>query len=74
MHTFMTDNVIFHYNSDFSGNVIVTDKKSLLGDTMEIPAQDFLKFVADAYVRPKLITCIEQTPAEDLLINLINQD
>jgi len=74
MHTFMTDNVIFHYNSDFSGNVVVTYRKALLSDTIEIPAQDFLKFVADAYVRPKLISCIEQTPAEDLLINLINQE
>ena len=76
MQTFKTDNLIFQYNEDFSGEIVITnntpsDGRQLLSKWTSIPAEDLLVFLAEAYVRPKMLSAIEQTPPLDLLLNQI---
>lgn len=67
MNSFDTDNFTFHYYPNFSGDVLIENHQD--GLTMCVPGDDLLQFIADAYVRPKMISAIEQTPAPDLLMN-----
>ena len=67
---FTTDSFTFYYNENFEGDITIECHQISDGAaTMRIPGADLLQFVADAYVRPKMISAIEQTPASDLLMN-----
>jgi len=58
----------FQYNlSDtYKGMVVI---HSILGEEIEVSMEDLVEFMAEAYVRPRLIRCINGTSAEDLLLN-----
>lgn len=74
MKTFNGETVVFEYNEDFSGNVIIRNKNSLSCDNcaVVIPSNDILAFVAEAYVRPSLIKSIQITKPNDLLLNQLD--
>jgi hypothetical protein len=59
----------FLYNKNLAGVVIV---QSILGDEIEVDGDDLLTFVAEAYVRPRLIKCVEETDAKELLLNQLD--
>jgi hypothetical protein len=64
MHTFTRGNVRIHYNSDFSGDAVVTVAGS---DTeMEVPCSALLAFAAEA-VRRERISAIEDEEPHELL-------
>ena len=56
----------FMYNKDLAGIVMIQD---IQGNEVEVDGEDLLTFIAESYVRPKLIQSIEETPPEDLLLN-----
>lgn len=64
MHSFNTDEVNISYNSDFSGNIKIVDKKS---NEVEITARVILNFVAFCYVRPMRIAKLENATAHEVL-------
>lgn len=63
MMSYKAEETIFHYNSDFSGYVVVTKNKK----QFQIPGQDILEFVAYCYVQPEKIKKTEETNYKDLL-------
>ena len=69
--TFQYENESGDKVKDFKGNIII---HSILGEEVEVDAEDIIEFIAEQYVRPKLIKCIEQTPSKDLLLNQLNAD
>lgn len=65
MHTFKgQDGVIFKYNSDLSGDVIVMVES---GKVVNILGSDLVRFVAQCYVAPKKIAQLEQATADEIL-------
>lgn len=65
MHTYAAaHDTVFHYNSDFSGEVILQRQ----GTTLQIPATDLLDFVAYCYVMQQRIAHIEQMDRDALLL------
>lgn len=55
--------IYFHYNGDFSGDVVInSDNKEL-----EIPAKAILEFIAYSYVLGKKIENLEEMDYEELL-------
>jgi hypothetical protein len=68
MHSFGANKgTIFHFNSDFSGNVIIRDNVEE-GKEIEIPGEDILEFVAYCYVQNKKIGKLENATVDELLI------
>jgi len=65
MHSFDGHGCTFHYNSDFSGEIVIHNIK----DDKEIfvDGEDLLKFVAYCYIQGKRIEEIEQMTYKDLL-------
>jgi hypothetical protein len=63
MHHFSSNKAGFIFNSDFSGNVTITAD----GKSVELPAEDILKFVAYYFVMPKQIAKVEQQSVHGLL-------
>ena len=59
----------FLYNPDLAGIVIIQD---IQGNEVEIDGMDLLTFVAESYVRPKLMKCVEETSVKDLLLNQLD--
>ena len=80
MHTFNGKNgTVFHYNSDFSGEVLITRPKLVPdscyvrhlptikpADAVEINGDDILSFVAE-YARRQRITALEQADDSEIL-------
>lgn len=64
MHTFKTDKTVIHYNSDMSGNVVLTNKET--GNEIEIPCSDLLDFVA-AYIKVRKISNLENMTTIEIL-------
>jgi hypothetical protein len=60
----------FHYNSDFSGDVIVVDKD---GHEFYIPGKDILEFVAYGYVLKEKMHQIETMGWREMLSCLTRQ-
>jgi hypothetical protein len=56
--------IIFNYNSDFSGDVIIKDTNN---DEVKVEGSDILEFVAFCYVQGKKIEMLEQAAYEELL-------
>jgi hypothetical protein len=68
MHSYRAkDGSAFHFNSDFSGDIIVYAPN---GEMVEIPAQDILDFVAQEYVLPARIRELEQTKTDEILLGI----
>lgn len=65
MHRASYDGVTFNFNSDFSGNLIITRG----GKEFEIPASAILKLAAYNYVAENKIREIESTGWKQLLGN-----
>ena len=66
MHTYLaTGGTLFHYNSDFSGdvNIIITGGEEII----KISGRDILELVAYGYIRPKNIAAIEDKNWMELL-------
>lgn len=59
----------FLYNKNLAGIVIIND---IQGGEVEVSSEDLIAFMAEAYVKPKLIKSIEETPPEDLLLNQLS--
>lgn len=64
MHTYEGSKSIFNYNTDLSGDVVITD--ALLHE-VTIPGEDLIDFVAYCYVLQKKIEKLEQTDSIELL-------
>jgi len=61
MHTLQaSDGTRFHYNSDFSGDVIV----EVAGSEWRVPGDALLELVARAYVVPARISLLEDLGAD----------
>lgn len=66
MHTHEAQKFRFHYDGDFSGDVICVNKAT--SKETIIPAEDLLELVAVAYVLPNKIEVLEQATTEQLLL------
>lgn len=65
MHTYKSDNgTIFNFNSDFSGEVIITNSKK---ESIEVNGDDILEFVSEEFIKQKIISSIEQMSILDSL-------
>lgn len=65
MHTKQTNGgILWHYNSDLSGDVHIVFPE---GGEVRINGDDILEFVAEAFVRPELVSEIEDMDWFDLL-------
>ncbi len=65
VHSFPGKNkTLFHFNSDFSGNVDIVLAN---GNRIQIPAKDILEFVAFNYVVNERIAKLENMSFMDLL-------
>jgi len=59
MHTYIAArNTIFHYNSDFSGDILV--HVDGYEEPYQIPAQALLEFVFETFVKNTLVGRIEE--------------
>lgn len=69
MHSYISKDktVTFHYNADFSGNVIMFKSG---GESIEVSGESLLQFVAYCYVIPKRISIIEDMDYLDALSNI----
>ncbi len=56
----------FLYNKNLDGIVIIND---IQGGEIEVSGEDLIIFLAEAYIKPKLIQSIEETTPKDLLLN-----
>lgn len=56
----------FLYNKNLAGIVIIND---IQGGEVEISGEDLIAFMAEAYVKPKMIKAIEETNPKDILLN-----
>jgi hypothetical protein len=70
--TYKSGDIIFNYNSDFSGDVEVTNTQDQDGTVTLIPGAAILEFVTEAYIKAELISNIEQMGTEQLL-NMITK-
>lgn len=68
MSTFKTGTAIFDFADDFSGSMIITEKRCP-ERIIEIDAKDLLEFVAQKYVKPRIIASIENASIDDLLVS-----
>lgn len=64
MHTFKTDNIRIHHNSDMSGMVIVMRIDS--GQSIEVQGEDLIEFVA-GWARRQKIGKLEELSANEVL-------
>ena len=62
-HTFETKGVIFIFNSDFSGDVLIVSHELRLS----VPAEAILEFVAEKYIKRELLGQIEDAEWEEIL-------
>jgi len=71
MHSLSTKNVRFHFNGDFSGNVLITVSKDKVEPAddghlfVEVPFQDLKEFVME-HLRDKFIGQLEMMSAEEV--------
>ena len=56
MHTYKTeDGFIFHYNSDFSGDVKITRVfGGIVQHVSKLPGKSLVQFIVGAYIIPRL--------------------
>lgn len=64
MHTFDGNSCNIHYNSDFSGEVIICNKND--STEVHVDTQDLIDFVAE-YVRSKRVNRLENMDSDDIL-------
>ena len=65
MHTYNSkNNIAFHHNSDFSGEVIIQNEE---GKEFHVQGADILAFVAYCYILPEKISRLEDMNFCDLL-------
>lgn len=57
---------MFHYNSDMSGNVLITNVYNEKYQFVEISGSDILEFVAE-FIRSKKISQLEQMNTKEIL-------
>lgn len=66
MHTYKTDdNIIFHYNSDFSGDINIFN--NFTDEDILIKGNSLIEFIVECYIRPALISKFEQIDFNKLL-------
>jgi hypothetical protein len=65
MHTHRAQSVTFNFNSDFSGEVIITPKAG--GESLSVLGTDLLNFIAQEYIMPARIKRIEESSTLQLL-------
>lgn len=63
MHTFHGSKAIICYNSDMSGDCVITDDN---GQSVEVPCEDILRFVGE-HIKSNMISAIEQMDDLDVL-------
>lgn len=68
MSTFKTATAIFDFADDFSGSMLITEKRCP-EKIIEIDAKDLLEFIAQSYVKPRVISGIQQASIDDLLLS-----
>ena len=66
MHTFEHDGVVFNYNADMSGDVIIWREGQKPRMNLLVPASALVAFVAD-YVRRERISAIEDASDIEML-------
>ena len=65
MHHYEDDNISGNYNSDFSGDIGITNRDT--GDFIEIDGKSLLDFVFESYIQPIRIARIEQQSIDEFL-------
>jgi hypothetical protein len=65
MHTFIGTNCSFAYNGDFSGEVIIRDRKT--GVEVVVSTDDIAEFIVEALIKPRRIEKLEQASWEEVL-------
>ena len=69
MHAYQATETTFHYNSDFSGEVVAINK--LTGKESRLHGEDILRFVALCYVAQRKIEQIEKADWCELLSDVL---
>lgn len=65
MHSYQKGSFVAHFNSDFSGDVIL---RKDFGEEISIPGQFLLELVAYGFVLPNKIAALEDMDAHSLLL------
>ena len=65
MHSFHGKKHNYFFNGDFSGEIHIVNQKT--GETTIVEAEDILNLVAEHYVKPNIISKIEDMDYKDLL-------
>lgn len=67
MHTYKADGgTVFNYNSDFSGDVRISEKGS--EHIIAVKGEDLIDFIAYCFVVPKRIAALEDASSESALL------
>ena len=66
MKSYRMSEVVFNYNDDFSGNIIITNN---YGDSIEVPGEELLQFVAMAHVLPRKMEELEEKSVDEILFS-----
>lgn len=68
MHTYEIDGVLFHYNSDMSGNVLIVNKNSK--EELEVNGEAILSFIAN-YIRDRKVSRLDNMTTKEILEEII---
>ncbi len=65
MHHYKDENISVNYNSDFSGDIYLTNRST--GDVVEVNGKSLVDFVFESYIKSELINHIEQQSIDEFL-------
>lgn len=68
MHTYEIDGILFHYNSDMSGNVLIVNKNSK--EELEVNGEAILSFIAN-YIRDRKVSRLDNMTTKEILEEII---
>ena len=68
MHTHEGATHTYHFNSDFSGEIVIMSKDKENPKTIKIPAEEILELVAHRYILPERQARLEHASTKDLLL------
>lgn len=79
METYKGKTCFIHYPENLVGEIIIKsnlpcERVGLDRREIQVNITDILEFVAEIYVKPKLIQCIKNTPPLGILLNQINPE
>lgn len=71
MHTADYGKTYFHFNSDFSGDIVITQRYGISGEReMKVDGRSLINFVIEYAIKPRLMGWFETLPIWDKINEL----